>query len=117
MLSGRHARRIDLVLPDLVLNAYYLLGVDWLETAEQWKKAGFPTPPVMITVANRTETAARIRYSFERGKIHIDELCAPDSILHIDSRVLSQVEALDDTFVLGVFSPVRQDWDSPATHD
>ena len=38
-------------------------------------------------------------------------------VLHIPSNVAHQVEALDDTFVLGVFSPVRQDWDSPSTHD
>jgi quercetin dioxygenase-like cupin family protein len=31
-------------------------------------------------------------------------------VLHIPSGVPHQVEALDDTFVLGVFSPVRQDW-------
>jgi quercetin dioxygenase-like cupin family protein len=31
-------------------------------------------------------------------------------VLHIRSGVAHQVEALDDTFVLGVFSPVRQDW-------
>ena len=31
-------------------------------------------------------------------------------VLHIPSGVTHQVEALDDTFVLGVFSPVRQDW-------
>ena len=31
-------------------------------------------------------------------------------VLHIPSNVPHQVEALDDTFVLGVFSPVREDW-------
>src|SRR5438067_13905510 len=31
-------------------------------------------------------------------------------VLHIGSGVAHQVEALDDTFVLGVFSPVRRDW-------
>lgn len=31
-------------------------------------------------------------------------------VLHIPSGVPHQVEALDDTFVLGVFSPVRDDW-------
>lgn len=31
-------------------------------------------------------------------------------VLHIRPGVPHQVEALDDTFVLGVFSPVRQDW-------
>ena len=45
-------------LPDLVTNAYYLLGYDWREAARDWQGAGQNTPPVMITVANRTETAA-----------------------------------------------------------
>ena len=31
-------------------------------------------------------------------------------VLHISPGVPHQVEALDDTFVLGVFSPVRADW-------
>ena len=31
-------------------------------------------------------------------------------VLHIKPGVAHQVEALDDTFVLGVFSPVRRDW-------
>ena len=83
-------------LPDLVLNAYYLLGKDWLETAERWKAAGSPTPPVMISVANRTETAARIKYAFDHKRIHIDELYAPDRTLHIDSKVLGEAESQDE---------------------
>jgi type III restriction enzyme len=48
-------------LPDLVINAYDLLGKDWLETRQSWQQQpGYHTPPVMISVANRTETAARI---------------------------------------------------------
>ena len=31
-------------------------------------------------------------------------------VLHIPSGMPHQVEALDDTFVLGVFSPVRAEW-------
>ena len=31
-------------------------------------------------------------------------------VLHIPPQVVHQVEALDDTFVLDVFSPTRQDW-------
>jgi len=31
-------------------------------------------------------------------------------VLRIPTGVAHQVEALDDTFVLGVFSPIRQDW-------
>ena len=83
-------------LPDLVLNAYYLLGYDWREAWKAWRGAGLPTPPVMITVANRTETAARVKYAFDSKRIHIDELCDPDRVLHIDSKVLDQAEAKED---------------------
>ena len=83
-------------LPDLVQNAYYLLGKDWLETARRWSEMGFKVPPVMITVANRTETSARIKYAFDRGKIRIDELCVPEKTLQIDSRVLDKAEAREE---------------------
>lgn len=83
-------------LPDLVQQGYYLLGKDWLETAQRWKDEGAPTPPVMITVANRTETAARIKYTFDHGKIRIDELCAPERTLHIDSKVLDKAESREE---------------------
>ncbi|MBI5599189.1 MAG: hypothetical protein HY890_05560 [Deltaproteobacteria bacterium] len=87
-------------LPDLVINGYYLLGKDWLETAVEWEKAGFPTPPVMITVANRTETAGRIKYTFDHKKVRIDELCVPEKILHIDSKVLEMAEAQEEAAII-----------------
>lgn len=83
-------------LPDLVLNAYYLLGYDWREAYRAWETAGLPTPPVMITVCNRTETAARVKHAFDSRRIHIDELCEPERILHIDSKVLEQAEAQEE---------------------
>jgi len=83
-------------LPDLVVNGYYLLGKDWLETAKAWKEMGFTTPPVMISVANRTETAARVKYAFDHKKIRIDELCEPERILHIDSKVLEMAESQEE---------------------
>ena len=83
----------DETLPDLITNAYYLLGLDWRETIRDWKKRGHQTPPVMVTVANRTETAARIKYAFDHGHILIDELRDPARTLHIDSKVLDQAEA------------------------
>lgn len=83
-------------LPDLVLNAYYLLGYDWREAWKAWKTAGLPTPPVMITVCNRTETAARVKHAFDSKRIHIDELCDPERILHIDSKVLDQAESQEE---------------------
>lgn len=86
-------------LPDLVMNAYYLLGYDWREAREAWQTAEHPTPPVMITIANRTETAARVKYAIDHKKIHIDELCDPARTLHIDSKVLEEAEAQEEEAV------------------
>src|ERR1043166_720353 len=80
-------------LPPLVENAYALLGKDWRETAQAWRDAGITVPPVMISVANQTETAARIKYAFDRCNILIPELCNPEKTLHIDSKVLELAEA------------------------
>ena len=79
-------------LPDLVTNGYHLLGYDWSETAKDWKDKGFKTPPVMITIANRTETAARVKNAFDHKRVFIDELCDQDRTLHIDSGVLKRAE-------------------------
>lgn len=86
-------------LPDLVLNAYYLLGYDWREAWKKWNEFNLPTPPVMITVCNRTETAARVKHAFDTRRIHIDELCDPERILHIDSKVLDKAEAQEEPIV------------------
>jgi type III restriction enzyme len=87
-------------LPDLVVNAYTLLGKDWLEAEKSWKEMGHKVPPVMISVANRTETAARIKYALDHGKIRIDELCDPERTLHIDSKVLDMAEAKEEAIPL-----------------
>ena len=102
-------------LPDLVQQGYYLLGKDWLETAQRWKDEGAPTPPVMITVANRTETAARIKYTFDHGKIRIDELCAPERTLHIDSKVLDKAEAREEAPEVMAFVDDESDVDEAET--
>ena len=83
-------------LPDLLLNGYYLLGYDWRETAKNWAEQQNSTPPVMITVANRTETAARVKYAFDHSRVHIAELCDPDRTLHIDSKVLNTAETAEE---------------------
>jgi len=80
-------------LPDLLINAYYLLGKDWQETKDEWESVGHKVPPVMITVANRTETSSRIKYAFDHNQILIPDLCDPDKTLQIDSRVLESAEA------------------------
>ncbi|MDY6856773.1 MAG: hypothetical protein SWO11_19100 [Thermodesulfobacteriota bacterium] len=51
---------------------------------------------MMVTVANRTETAARVRYSFDHKQILIEELCQPEKTLHIDSKVLKEAESSDE---------------------
>jgi type III restriction enzyme len=88
-------------LPDLVLNAYYLLGYDWREAWKAGAKPGHPTPPVMITVCNRTETAARVKHAFDTRRIHIDELCDPERILHIDSKVLKRPKSRRNRGIAG----------------
>lgn len=82
-------------LPDLLRQAYYLLGKDWQEQYKNWKKEGSKVPPVMITVANRTETAARIKYAFDHQRIMIDELCHEEYNLHIDSKTMEAAENAD----------------------
>ncbi|MBA3403855.1 MAG: DEAD/DEAH box helicase family protein, partial [Gemmatimonadaceae bacterium] len=79
-------------LPELVQHAYTLLGADWRETAKRWEAAGHIVPPVMLTVANRTETAARIEHYFTQGDAYWPELQAPDRTLRVDSRVLEKAE-------------------------
>lgn len=79
-------------LPDLVTTAYYFLGKDWVETLTHWRQANSPTPPVMITVCNRTETSARIEYAFNHRRVLIDELSDPHKTLRIDSSVLGSAE-------------------------
>lgn len=69
------------------------MSKDWEELYRIWREAGCAVPPVMITVANRTETAARIKYAFDHGRIHIPELCEPEYTIHIDSKTLDAVES------------------------
>ena len=90
-LNRRGAKPED-ALPKLVQDAYTLLGADWREAAKQWDQAGHTSPPVMLTVCNRTETAARIERYFTSGDAFWPELHAPDKTLRVDSRVLEKAE-------------------------
>ena len=98
-------------LPDLVVNGYYLLGKDWLEAAKAWKEKGHVVPPVMITVANRVETAARVAYAFTHGKIRIEELADAERTLHIDSKVLDDAESQDEPASVGAAAAGEADDD------
>ena len=79
-------------LPKLVQDAYTLLGADWRETRRQWQEVGHHSPPVMLTVCNRTETAARIEHYFNQGDVHWPELHDPARTLRVDSAVLEKAE-------------------------
>lgn len=79
-------------LPDLLIAAYNILSIDWLETFKAWSSAKVQVPPVMISVVNRTETAARIKHAFDSNTIMTKELCDPSKTLHIDSKVLKESE-------------------------
>lgn len=87
-------------LPQLVLNAYLLLGKDWLETKREWEKSGQPVPPVMISVCNRIETAARVKHAFDTEDVLIPELCKPELTLQIDSNELSKAEAQEEAIAI-----------------
>jgi type III restriction enzyme len=79
-------------LPQLVKDAYTLLGADWRDIRAKWQAEGHVSPPVMLTVCNKTETAARVEHYFRHGKAHWPELQAPAQTLRVDSKVLEKAE-------------------------
>ncbi len=94
---NRKAEETD-PLPDLIRNAYLLLGKDWKATKDEWERVGHEVPPVMITVANTTSTSGRLKYSFDKDAFllavaGLGDLCDPKRTLQIDSSVLEKAEA------------------------
>jgi type III restriction enzyme len=79
-------------LPQIVQEAYTLLGADWQETLKLWQESGHTSPPVMLTVCNKTETAARVEYYFRNGNAFWPELHEPNKTLRVDSKVLEKAE-------------------------
>lgn len=79
-------------LPDLVQKAYAILAYDWDAAAKEWQKNGHNIPPVLLTVCNRTETAARIEQFFNSGDCLIKSTQAPEKTLRVDSKVLEKAE-------------------------
>lgn len=105
-------------LPDLIKNAYWLLGADWKATKEDWERSGHNIPPVMITVANTTYTSARIKHSFDTDSFNLKaaelgELCDPEKTLQIDSSILGKVEKGEFGDIVDEGAPDESD-DEPA---
>lgn len=99
-------------LPDLVRQAYRLLGADWKRMYDDWMAKGAQTPPVMISVVNNTNTAARIAYAFKHRMIGVDPLWGEQGLLQIDSKVLESVESLDEVIELEA-AESEEDSDEP----
>jgi type III restriction enzyme len=102
-------------LPDLIRNAYWLLGADWKDTKDSWEAEGYQVPPVMITVANTTFTSARIKHSFDTDSFNLKaaelgELGDPERSLQIDSSILGKVEK-------GEFGEIELDGDELVEED
>lgn len=79
-------------LPELVQKAYTILAADWREALKKWNEKGHTVSPVLLTVCNRTETAARIEHYFDQGDCHFPELHAPEKTLRVDSKILKKAE-------------------------
>lgn len=92
-------------LPALVQQAYTLLGADWRATAADWAAQGHLSPPVMLTVCNRTETAARVEHYFTKGHAQWAELHDAQRTLRVDSKVLEKAE-------LGEAASADKDYDA-----
>lgn len=80
-------------LPDLVKSAVDHLASDWLNIKEEWDAVERPTPPVIISVTNRKETAARLTHHILNGYCSIKELENQDQFLRIDQDALEQLES------------------------
>jgi type III restriction enzyme len=82
-------------LPDLVINAVNILGGDWLKIRGDWINQNPPreTPPVLIMICNRTETAARLEYSIKNGYFSVEELSDSGRMLRIDQDALDKIES------------------------
>lgn len=89
---NRRGAQAHEALPKLVQDAYTLLGADWRAALLDWRAQGHVSPPVLLTVCNRTETAARIEHYFAHGDAHWPELHARAHTLRVDSRVLEKAE-------------------------
>lgn len=88
----------ETVLPELITNAYDLLASDWLKTKKEWEKVkNINIPPVMITIANTTVTADRIKHYFDSGSCNVKEICDTEKTLQIDCQILGKIENEDET--------------------
>ena len=81
------------LVPKPVLEAYTLLGSDWLGVNKTWL-GHRSTPPVMITVCNSTKHAKLIVRMFEKNQCLLNvDLVKSESLLHIDSEAIKAISS------------------------
>ncbi len=80
------AKKPETILPDLVRNAYILLGNDWAMKRKELKKSNIN--PVMITVCNSVHTSARVVHFFKNSIYKFEELADENRMCRIDTSVL-----------------------------
>ncbi len=73
-------------LPQLVSDAYEILGDDWKRTLQDWRDSKYAIPPVMITVCNNTKSASRIVNHFNANSGRFGDLAG--GMEKIDSMAL-----------------------------
>lgn len=86
------------ILPELVRNAYHLLEADWRKTKKNWQKSARKNkidfiPPVMITICNNVNTAARVENHLTND---FEELGDTKYFLRIDSEILNKGNDVND---------------------
>ena len=82
-------------LPQLVSDGYALLGQDWSEHRDLFKKNRQQVPPVMISVVNDTRIAERIMNAVGNGEI-LESACSHKQTLKIDSKELQKAESAEN---------------------
>tara|TARA_B100000886_G_scaffold220059_1_gene152861 strand:- start:1634 stop:4321 length:2688 start_codon:yes stop_codon:yes gene_type:complete len=92
-------RKVDenVGLPDLVSSAINYLGLDWSNTKKEWESVGRLTPPVLIAVTNRKETAARVSHHILNGYASVQELEDEEKFIRIDQDALEKLESEDSS--------------------
>ena len=80
-------------LPQLVTDAYDILGSNWSKTRKEWRDKKYEIPPVMITVCNNTRSSERIVHHFNSNMAQFAELAG--GMEKIDTVALDAEEGRD----------------------
>ena len=81
-------------IPNIIKDAYHILGTDWLNVNKKWSARS--TPPVMITICNSTKHAKLVVDHIKNGKFLLNvDLVKSESLLHIDTEAIKAINSED----------------------